>query len=551
MSGVFFALCHLIMIASSALLPPFNVQLFSENFCHILTWEELNTNTSVIYYSVTYRTKQLMIPVNECTNITHRRCDLTDYFTNIKIYYKAYVHSFTQNAVSNVSSHRRIIYPIMETVLGPPIVSVVAGSELINITINPPVSHLKSADGKCTISMLNEIVYPLLIYTIKLVQSNLVSCNLFSILFLICRIYCKWFGGGKMPTQFFFFFNVYRTVLVFFYFLFCSGHSPLCQLEMRKRWLRTIFTIRNLLPITNYCVSVEVSASANMNPINIPSPIECVTTKHKPRTEDGNKFAIIISVTSVFVVLFTILLLIGLDFTGYLCIKKNTPDILMWLPRSEGTHNRNTELNDPKYVIPADLLSEVGNIECRIYHDNGRQNSDESISFLENGERNASGLCNNAPRPSTSSPAKPSAQECGPSAEEAMPTENEPLSEIPKSHCQKTLFPVKALYINSNRSQDKNEICNVNFKSVSLGDPELIWSSLKQELPPQISQNTITGLHDSRSPVVQKIRLFVNIFNLDVPPLEQSKDYSSKEKMTSGYSDFSDPEEDLTSDYIK
>ncbi|CAH2219262.1 interferon alpha beta receptor 2-like [Pelobates cultripes] len=390
----------------------------------------------------------------------------------------------------------------METVLGPPIVSVVAGSELINITINPPVSHLKSADGKCTISMLNETVYPLLIYTIKLVQSNL----------------------SPLPIR--------------------------NEKEVVKDENAT-FTIRNLLPVTNYCISVEVSASANMNPRNIPSPIECVTTKHQPRTEDGNKFAIIISVASVFVVLFITLLLIGLDFTGYLCIKKNTPDILMWLPRSEGTHNRNTELNDPKYVIPADLLSEVGNIECRIYHDNGRQNSDASISFLENGERNASGLCNNAPRPSTSSPAKPSGQECGPSAEEAMPTEHVPLLEIPKSHCQKTLFPVKALYITSNCSQDKNEVCNVNFKSVSLGDPELIWSSLKQELPPQMSQNTITGLHNSRSPVVQKFRLFVNILNLDVPPLEQSKDYSSKEKMTSGYSDFSDPEEDLTSDYIK
>uniref|UniRef100_A0A8C5MHI6 Interferon alpha/beta receptor 2 n=1 Tax=Leptobrachium leishanense TaxID=445787 RepID=A0A8C5MHI6_9ANUR len=157
------AWCFIPFSASSDLPPPRNVHLISENFRHVLTWENDNQGASVRYMH--YSETRQWQPVPKCSNVTSQQCDLTEYFTELKGYYFGSVQSVGYNKTSEFSN-APIFHPIENTLLGPPIVHVTACNKCVNVSISPPISHIPSGDKNRTISMLDDNVYPIIEYTI-------------------------------------------------------------------------------------------------------------------------------------------------------------------------------------------------------------------------------------------------------------------------------------------------------------------------------------------------------------------------------------------------
>ncbi|XP_053310514.1 interferon alpha/beta receptor 2 [Spea bombifrons] len=470
-SIAFITVCHLILRVSSILPPPRNVQLVSKNFQHILTWEDSINNETVRYYNVYYRLKRSVrwIPVDECSNITNLWCDLSDYFSEPKVYYGAIVQSFIHNDVSNVSSSKWLI-PIRDTSLGPPIVSLVGCDKCVRVTINPPKSHLKSKDTKLTIPILHEEVYPLLIYTISVMQPD-------------------------QDTQ---------------------PYPNLAQVASHENFTTVV---KHLLPSTKYCVAVTVSASSNLN-MPIQSAWKCATTK-SDHGKGWNVTNATISAISVFVILIGFLSLIGLNITGYICFRKNMlPSVLTLTPKSESVFYENPVLHYAAAVATEESLTEN--------QDHGIEREYRCPNYsprrmLDNDQGDRSGQENSDSDPSGTPPlAESSGPNCGfPSNTGAS---REPL---PVLGCDEMnhFSPVK-LNINPHISCCREERVNIDLHSVLVGDLENLWIGSK-DLSQEKSRETNAALNGSEDPpTVYEPRLFVNILKLEIPRTQVLKEHS-------------------------
>ncbi|KAM4701007.1 uncharacterized protein O3C94_002021 [Discoglossus pictus] len=305
-------LCHLALMASSLLVPPRNITLISENFQHVLKWKDENEPPG--YYCVQYKELYELEerPVDKCCNITPQSCDLTDYFTDINEIYRAAVRSFRGNLTTEWSWSPSLC-PLENTRLGPPIVDVVASEGSINVTIRPPKSHLKSTDGKSTLSMLNYDIYVKLIYTIEVVRTD-------------------------------------------------KAHWSNIRLTEEASTETFTTTIPDLLPNTNYCISVSASASSNINSHQIPSAYLCVITREG---DDPSTAYIPWVAVCVFALLIGfILILIALDRSGYICInRKLFPKVLKSLPKSYSVYEETKESVCRAYVGPIQIISKSKNEE--------------------------------------------------------------------------------------------------------------------------------------------------------------------------------------------
>ncbi|XP_068126576.1 interferon alpha/beta receptor 2-like isoform X2 [Hyperolius riggenbachi] len=211
------------LFVSAVLLPPKSLKFFSENFQHILTWEDPNDEPSIYYkveYSQDYRP---FVSTRYCSNISVARCDLTKDFTDIFGNYEAKVQIFTHND-SSLPIISANLNPIAQTLLGPPVVDVIADDLGIQISIHPPVSYLWSEKEQSNVTMLSDDVYPIMTYRILLAR----------------------------PTQ----------TLVYNIQVYEENFTD---------------PITTLLASTRYCVSVN--ASAMFNDHSVASPEKCVFTK--------------------------------------------------------------------------------------------------------------------------------------------------------------------------------------------------------------------------------------------------------------------------------
>ncbi|CAH2219260.1 interferon alpha beta receptor 2 isoform X1 [Pelobates cultripes] len=164
------SLCLLVMTVSSNLPPPRNVRIISENFVHVLVWENNYLNASVHY--ITQERSQWK-PVDKCSNVTNQLCDLTEYFTDLLGNYQGSVQSFTHNAISNIS-YSALFNPFESTALGPPIVRVTSCNKCVNLTINLPKSPTVSSDNNPILKLFNDYSIQ---YTIMVVTPNEVSVD--------------------------------------------------------------------------------------------------------------------------------------------------------------------------------------------------------------------------------------------------------------------------------------------------------------------------------------------------------------------------------------
>ncbi|XP_077336094.1 interferon alpha/beta receptor 2-like [Lithobates pipiens] len=313
--------CVLPIIASTVQ-PPRNLKFSSNNFQHILTWEDPNYELAVYYkveYSKDYRE---LVPTRDCTNITIPRCDLTKDFTDIFGNYAAQIQIFTHNE-SSVPVFSPSLNPISDTWLGPPIVDVISDNNGLQVSIRPPVSHLWSEKEQRNVTMLSDNVYPLLLYTIQLVKDS-------------------------AQTQ------VKETE---------AGDEIYTEL------------IKDSVGCSNYCVSVN--ASNELNEHSVESPMKCILTKPPHVRCDGRVYWIVVIFVVVVVVVGLVLFTNILHQAGGVCRKHIlTPDVLECFPWVKRFLDDNNELS-PLVYIPLEVLRAENKQEQMT-----EQGTDTNISIL-------------------------------------------------------------------------------------------------------------------------------------------------------------------------
>ncbi|XP_030143433.4 interferon alpha/beta receptor 2 isoform X1 [Taeniopygia guttata] len=204
---------------------PYNLQMDSHNFQHILSWQAEHDPAVPASYNVLYRDRrsQSWMSAQQCSGIAQLSCELTEEFKDTSPEYSVLVQSIGGAQVLNSSVLRFV--PLTETILGPPEVNITSCPNCINVTIKLPASHFR-AKGKL-LSLID--IYEELDYDITLKSLD---------------------GEHKRP---------------------------------RQRTTEEVFStvIEELYPSRNYCVSVGVTASLNRN--SVPSPWKCVTTDSEAR----------------------------------------------------------------------------------------------------------------------------------------------------------------------------------------------------------------------------------------------------------------------------
>ncbi|KAM4700077.1 uncharacterized protein O3C94_001351 [Discoglossus pictus] len=517
--------CFLTLTVSATLVRPWNITLSSENFQHVLTWEDKN-NESSVRYSVQYMeiNRHGPRPVRECSNITVQYCDLTDYFTDLHGTYCAAVQSFSDNQASTWS-WTSVLVPLEQTLLGPPIVDVVPCERSVNVTIRPPVSHLKSKDGKSTICMLSENVYPIMSYTIQLLQPDV---------------------------------KPWRTA----------------KLTMDAFTETFTTTIPDLLPNTNYCISA--SASANLNSHQIPSAYRCVITRgggdSTPAYIAGAVFGGLVLLIGL------VLFLIALDRSGYLCMKRKFfPKVLKSLPKSYSVYEENKQSVCPAYVVPVEIIhkpekeqSDDSDEESCAQAYAQRKKLDIVESDRSAGDSNA-GLSSTASslmgsigqdyaqRKSLkcnlrsdsilddSSGPLSSAASCA-SATEAPSKEHPPILDN-ESCVSDTPLCSSNFTATSNLPFNSSETFNINLNSVLVGNSEDLWTGFKKVVPPQKNHETSVDLHDPIGALSE--HELTHFTSVDVTGISVSEEFSCEEDFNSEASDGSDSDDHFVSGYMR
>ncbi|CAN8197111.1 unnamed protein product [Coccothraustes coccothraustes] len=197
---------------------PYNLQMDSHNFQHILSWQAEHDPAVPASYNVLYKNhRQDWMSAQQCSGIAQLSCELTEEFKAISTEYSVFVQSTGGAQVLNSSLLRFV--PLTETILGPPEVNITSCPNCLNVTIKLPASHLRH-EGKL-LSLID--IYEELGYDITLKSQD---------------------GEHKRP---------------------------------RQRTTEEVFSIviEELYPSRNYCLSVGVTASLNKN--SVPSPWKCVT----------------------------------------------------------------------------------------------------------------------------------------------------------------------------------------------------------------------------------------------------------------------------------
>ncbi|XP_066033329.1 interferon alpha/beta receptor 2 isoform X2 [Chamaea fasciata] len=204
---------------------PYKLQMESQNFQHVLSWQAERDPAVPASYNVLYRERrrQNWLSAQQCSGTAQLSCELTEEFKDSSTMYILLVQSMGGAQVLNSS----VLYfePFSQTYLGPPEVNVTSCPNCINVTIKLPATHFRK-EGKLQ-SLID--IYEELNYDITLKSQD---------------------GEHKRPRQ-----------------------------TTTEEVFSTV--IEELYPSRNYCVSVAVSASLNKH--FIPSPWKCVTADAEAR----------------------------------------------------------------------------------------------------------------------------------------------------------------------------------------------------------------------------------------------------------------------------
>ncbi|KAF7709862.1 interferon alpha/beta receptor 2-like [Silurus meridionalis] len=121
---------------------PQNVSIVSFNLKHKLTWipgPGTEAFTKFRVQSLNQRRK-LWVSVKSCSDLQlGETCDLTESFTERLGFYQARVQAFSQDKESNWTTSK-FFTPLLDTTLGPPLVSVTGCGNCLILRLSPPAS---------------------------------------------------------------------------------------------------------------------------------------------------------------------------------------------------------------------------------------------------------------------------------------------------------------------------------------------------------------------------------------------------------------------------
>ncbi|XP_076854526.1 interferon alpha/beta receptor 2-like isoform X2 [Brachyhypopomus gauderio] len=127
---------------------PKNVTIVSFNLEHKLTWAPGDGSSPSTHFRVqVYRNKRkLWVPVSNCSDLqAGELCDLTTSFKNIYLYHLARVQAYTTDHESNWTSSK-FFCPLLETTLGPPVVSLTGCGNCLLLQLSPPINRGRHHD---------------------------------------------------------------------------------------------------------------------------------------------------------------------------------------------------------------------------------------------------------------------------------------------------------------------------------------------------------------------------------------------------------------------
>ncbi|XP_056415488.1 interleukin-10 receptor subunit beta-like isoform X2 [Hyla sarda] len=467
----FFLACYCVLQVYGALLPPENLKISSENFKHILTWEDASKE-SPIYYRVEYSElyHNSYKTAKDCANVTIRHCDLTKDFTDIFKLYKVRVRSFTEQD-SSFSGTSVTMTPSEDTVLGPARVDVVACERCINVSVQPPVSHLWSEDEQQYVSM------------------------------------------------------VIRTE----------------NTDLREK---NYLVIPNLLPNTNYCVSVTiVSKSFLNNKPSIPSEVKCVVTEYRENGRSTMVYIIMSVVCGVLLLISIVLVLTGLDIAGYICRARTLiPKVLKSIPTSDSLFIDSSEFTSPTFSFPVEIISKnfevKDNTECEVKNcEGGYANRKKLVDSDTSGTTTTSGEL-----PSAVSSSVGSSGQTDGSAEEDISAGS--LGNILPTVVSFTPVPVSATEDSSNLPFNAGGVFNVNLNTVSIADPVDVWKGFRLV---EVPQEEAKDLMESEEAEISSEPH--NSICIEVDDLEE--EYCSEEDEEEDSSENNDSDSHLVSGYMR
>ncbi|XP_044140351.1 interferon alpha/beta receptor 2-like isoform X2 [Bufo gargarizans] len=435
--------CFALLQVSAVLLPPRNLTISSENFKHILTWEDPN-NESTIFYQVNYLPMYQAPPrvTKHCSNVTTRRCELSEDLTDVNSHYDITVLSFTNDESSEPSS-RVSLTPIEDTVLGPPIVDVVPGDRLIKVSIQLPASHLWSDENQRYVSLISDEGFSELHCHIKMEHMTEVS-----------------FYKEDMHTE------------------------------------NCTFIQSNLLPNANYCLSVNITSNLNKKP-PVPSKLKCVVTEY----HGGSTVHVIVSaVCGVLLFIGLVFCLIGLDFAGYICRAKTAiPKVLKSLPSSESSFVARSEFTSPTFSIPVDIISKKFQVEPKPESEKNCEEGYTSRKRLVDSD--TSGTSTSGDLPSAVSSSTGSSGEANSSAEEDLSSgrRGDRVSSSVSALGGSSIVcpPVSVRDDSSNLPFDTSGVFNINLNTVSIADPAEVWSGFRHVEVPQEEAEVSVESHET------------------------------------------------------
>ncbi|XP_052597118.1 interferon alpha/beta receptor 2 isoform X1 [Peromyscus californicus insignis] len=284
------------------------LNLTLRNFRLVLSWELKNKSIPPTHYTFQYTimSKPEALKVLEnCTNITESSCDVTDEWGDMNENYVPIIEIYRRDSGK---SHCGDSILATDITVEPPEFEVVGFTDHINVIVKlPPV----------TPKIYGESIWKILGYTPLVIKEQ----------------------AGKSIKM----------------------HKP----KMNNATGNFTYVLRDLLPKTNYCVSVYFEAENPSKDLEAPltSPLKC--TLLQPDQESGSsdfaKVGIIIGCLIMVVFIITIML----KRIGYICLKNNFPKVLnfhnflSWifpeLPPSEAV--------DKVEVIPTNKKKKVWNYD--------------------------------------------------------------------------------------------------------------------------------------------------------------------------------------------
>ncbi|KAM4905769.1 interferon alpha/beta receptor 2 isoform 3-T6 [Sylvia borin] len=122
---------------------PYNLQMDSQNFQHVLSWQADHDPAVPASYNVLYtdRRRQIWLSAQQCSGTAQLSCELTEEFKDSSTVYALLVQSMGGAQLLNSS----VLYfePFSQTYLGPPEVNITSCPNCINVTIKLPTSHFR------------------------------------------------------------------------------------------------------------------------------------------------------------------------------------------------------------------------------------------------------------------------------------------------------------------------------------------------------------------------------------------------------------------------